>query len=136
MCSGTAVKVAPYRQILDLKGTPKIEQNSLLDSFLTITSTKTDLESTSFLSSLDMDPPMSLAVGSPATSRIALPLSSASAAESVFSALTSPPLSGPPTGSSNDGSAKGSEAGQKREVFSDIRRFVTFGLRRDTQPPS
>jgi hypothetical protein len=114
-----------------------MEQNSLLDSFLTITSTKTDLESTSFLSSLDMDPPMSLAVGSPATSRIALPLSSTSAADlSVFSALTSPPLSGPPTGSSHDGSAKGSEAGQKREVFSDIRRFVTFGLRRDTQPPS
>jgi len=126
-----------FQKILDLKGTPKMEQNSLLDSFLTITSTKTDLESTSFLSSLDMDPPANLAVGSPATSRIALPLSSASAAESVFSALTSPPLSGPPTGSSNDGSAKGyGELGQKREVFSDIRRFVTFGLRRDAQPPS
>ncbi|KAG8214105.1 Vps53-like protein [Butyriboletus roseoflavus] len=118
-----------FQKILDLKGTPKAEQNSLLDSFLTITSTKTDLESTSFLSSLDMDPSTSLAVGSPATSRIALPLSSTSAAESVFSALSSPSLSGPPTGSSNDGSAKGNE---KREVFSDIRRFVTFGLR----PPS
>ena len=125
-----------YRQILDLKGTPKTEQNNLLDSFLTVTSTKTDLESASFLSSLDMDPTTALAIGSPATSRIALPLSSASAAESVFGALTSPPLSGPPTGSSNDGSAKGNELGQKREVFSDIRRFVTFGLRRDTQPPS
>jgi hypothetical protein len=54
----------------------------------------------------------------------------------VFGALTSPPMSGPPTGSSHDSSAKGTEPGQKREVFSDIRRFVTFGLRRDTQPPS
>ncbi|KAG9316811.1 Vps53-like protein [Chiua virens] len=125
-----------FQKILDLKGTPKTEQNSLLDLFLTITSTKTDLESTSFLTSLDMDPPTTLAVGSPATSRIALPLSSTSAAaESMFGALTSPPLSGPPTGSSNDGgSTKGNESGQKREVFSDIRRFVTFGLRRETPP--
>ncbi|KAN0091332.1 Vps53-like, N-terminal domain containing protein [Tylopilus felleus] len=125
-----------FQKILDLKGTPKMEQNSLLDSFLTITSTKTDLETTSFLTSLDMDPPTSWAFGSPSTSRIALPLSSASAAETVFGALTSPPMSGPPTGSSHDSSAKGTEPGQKREVFSDIRRFVTFGLRRDTQPPS
>ncbi|KAF9241838.1 Vps53-like protein [Melanogaster broomeanus] len=107
-----------FQKILDLKGTPKTEQNSLLDSFLTITSTKTDLESTSFLTSLDMGPPVSSMVGSPGTSRVALPLSTTPAgAESVFGALTSPP------------------PGQKREVFSDIRRFVTFGLRRDAPPP-
>ncbi|KIJ68088.1 hypothetical protein HYDPIDRAFT_173763 [Hydnomerulius pinastri MD-312] len=126
-----------FQKILDLKGTPKAEQNSLLDSFLTITSTKTDLESTSFLTSLDMDPPLSLTVGSPGASRVALPLSTTPAvADGIFGALTSPPLSGPPTGSSGDGGVKGNEPGQKREVFSDIRRFVTFGLRRDTQPPS
>jgi hypothetical protein len=50
-------------QVLDLKGTSKAEQNSVLDSFLTITSTKTDLETASFLSSLDMDPP-SLSISS------------------------------------------------------------------------
>ena len=44
-------------KILDLKGTPKNEQNHLLDSFVTITSTKDELQSTSFLSTLDMDPP-------------------------------------------------------------------------------
>ncbi|KIJ18544.1 hypothetical protein PAXINDRAFT_71265 [Paxillus involutus ATCC 200175] len=126
-----------FQKILDLKGTPKTEQNSLLDSFLTVTSTKTDLESTSFLTSLDMDPPLSLTIGSPSVSRVALPLSTTPAgAEGVFGGLTSPPLSGPPTGSSADGSVKGNEPGAKREVFSDIRRFVTFGLRRDTQPPS
>ncbi|KAG6819237.1 hypothetical protein H0H93_013895 [Arthromyces matolae] len=46
-----------FQKILDLKGTPKGQQNALLDNFLTITSTKTDLDSTSFLSSLDMEPP-------------------------------------------------------------------------------
>ncbi|GLB36971.1 putative vps53-like, N-terminal [Lyophyllum shimeji] len=45
-----------FQKILDLKGTPKAQQNALLDDFLTITSTKTDLDSTSFLSSLDMEP--------------------------------------------------------------------------------
>ncbi|KAF9227157.1 hypothetical protein BS17DRAFT_449775 [Gyrodon lividus] len=126
-----------FQKILDLKGTSKTEQNSLLDSFLTITSTKSDLENTSFLTSLDMDPPLSLTVGSPGVSRVALPLSTTPAgAEGVFGSLTSPPLSGPPTGSSADGSIKGNDSGPKREVFSDIRRFVTFGLRRDTQPPS
>jgi hypothetical protein len=121
-------------QILDLKGTAKIEQNSLLDSFLTITSTKTDLESTSFLSALDMDPSMALGatLGSPGSSRTTLPLSTAGGpnTDSIFGSLGGPPPSGPPTGSSTDGStSRGLEPAQKREVF-DIRRFVTFGLRR------
>jgi hypothetical protein len=63
-------------QVLDLKGTSKAEQNSVLPSFLTITSTKTDLETTSFLSSLDMDPPsLSISSGnlaSPCLSQIRL----------------------------------------------------------------
>lgn len=130
-----------FQKILDLKGTPKAEQNSLLDSFLTITSTKTDLDSTSFLSALDMDPPLALGAtfGSPGSSRVTLPLSTTPGAgsDSIFGSLGSPPLSGPPTGSSTDGSiSRGLEPGQKREVF-DIRRFVTFGLRRsDTLPTS
>ncbi|OAX41129.1 hypothetical protein K503DRAFT_713205 [Rhizopogon vinicolor AM-OR11-026] len=132
-----------FQKILDLKGTPKIEQNSLLDSFLTITSTKTDLESTSFLSALDMDPPMTLGatLGSPGSSRTTLPLSTTPGgpnSDSIFGSLSgSPPLSGPPTGSSTDGStSKGMEPAQKREVFSDIRRFVTFGLRRSETLPA
>ncbi|KAH7913280.1 Vps53-like protein [Hygrophoropsis aurantiaca] len=129
-----------FQKILDLKGTPKTEQNSLLDSFLTITSTKADLESTSFLSSLDMDPPLTAqfgaTLGSPNASRIALPLATtpggiSPGGDGVFAALASPPHSGPTTG---DG--KAGEPGPKREVFSDIRRFVSFGLRRDMQPPA
>lgn len=125
-----------FQKILDLKGTPKTEQNSLLDSFLTITSTKTDLDSTSFLSALDMDPPLTLS--SPGSSRVTLPLSTTPIAgsDSIFASLGSPPLSGPPTGSSTDGStSRGLEPGQKREVF-DIRRFVTFGLRRSETLPA
>ncbi|KAG6335695.1 hypothetical protein ID866_3401 [Astraeus odoratus] len=128
-----------FQKVLDLKGTPKAEQNSLLDTFVTIASTKPELESTSFLSSLDMDPPASVMFGSPGPSRVVLPLivTASSGADGTLGVLGTPPLSGPSTGSSVDGTAlKGSEPGQKREVFSDIRRFVSFGLRRDTQSPS
>lgn len=119
-----------FQKILDLKGTPKGEQNDLLDSFLAITSTKNELESTSFLSSLDMDPTTSALslLGSPSGSRVALPLAASPLPDGAFG---SAPGSGPPTG---DG--KNPETAQKREVFSDFKRFVTFGLRRDTQPSS
>ncbi|KIY61936.1 hypothetical protein CYLTODRAFT_494967, partial [Cylindrobasidium torrendii FP15055 ss-10] len=99
-----------FQKILDLKGTAKHAQNDLLDAFLTVTSTKGELETTSFLSALDMDPQATT--------------------EGMLSGLASPPLSGPPTGSSG---ATG--AGAEAKVFSDLRRFVTFGLRRDTTGP-
>jgi hypothetical protein len=113
-------------QILDLKGTPKASQSDLFDSFLTITSTKSELQSTSFLSSLDMDPSPSshltaLNIASPGSGRLALPVPSA--AESA---------SGPSTG---DSATTGSKGDQKREKFSDFKRFVSFGLRRDSAPP-
>ncbi|KAJ7495902.1 Vps53-like protein [Mycena galericulata] len=126
-----------FQKILDLKGTPKAEQNNLLDSFLTITSTNDDLEGTSFLSSLDMDPAGATQftgnLSSPGGSRVSLPLSGGGATESgIFGNLTSPGASGPSTGTSvADG-----RPGDQRQVFSDFRRFVSFGLRRDTQPPT
>ncbi|KAJ7647012.1 Vps53-like protein [Roridomyces roridus] len=128
-----------FQKILDLKGTPKAEQNNLLDSFLTITSTQDDLEGTSFLSSLDMDPTGSAQLASnlssPGGSRVSLPLSGGglTGGESgIFANLTSPGTSGPSTGTSvADG-----RPGDQRQVFSDLRRFVSFGLRRDTQPPT
>ncbi|KAJ6500190.1 Vps53-like protein [Mycena vitilis] len=125
-----------FQKILDLKGTPKAEQNNLLDSFLTITSTNDDLEGTSFLSSLDMDPggPAQLHsnLSSPGGSRVSLPLSGGVTSESIFANLTSPGTSGPSTGTS----VADSRPGDQRQVFSDFRRFVSFGLRRDTQPPT
>ncbi|KAJ7346960.1 Vps53-like protein [Mycena albidolilacea] len=126
-----------FQKILDLKGTPKAEQNNLLDSFLTITSTQDELLGTSFLSSLDMDPTAPAQLGSnlssPGGSRVSLPLSGggATSESSIFANLTSPGTSGPSTGTSvSDG-----RPGDQRQVFSDFRRFVSFGLRRDTQTP-
>ncbi|KAF5383425.1 hypothetical protein D9757_006101 [Collybiopsis confluens] len=117
-----------FQKILDLKGTPKSEQNHLLDSFVAITSTKDELQGTSFLSSLDMDPPNIASLGGTLASPAVL-----SATESIFSGLVSPPISGPPTGST-DGVYR---TEQRREVFSDFKRFVSFGLRRDSsQVPS
>lgn len=85
-----------------------------------------------------MDPPVNVMVGATGPSRAVHPLvmTPSGGSDGVLGVLGSPPLSGPSTGSSIDGiTAKGSEQGQKREVFSDIRRFVNFSLRRDTQPP-
>jgi len=120
-------------QILDLKGTPKTEQNGLLDSFLTITSTKPELETASFLSSLDMDPSTGnivVTTSSPGGSRVSLPSLvtqiSSSGGDNIFSGVTPPPLT------EKDASGKGDPSGEKkREVFSDFRRFVSFAVRRE-----
>lgn len=121
-------------QILDLKGTPKVEQNELLDSFLTITSTRPELEKASFLTLLDMDPSVGNIVAttsSPGGSRVSLPslvaqVSSSGGGDNIFSALTSPP----PV--EKDPSGKNEPSGEKkREVFSDFRRFVSFAVRRE-----
>jgi hypothetical protein len=89
-----------------------------------------------------MDPPiaahLSGALGSPGSSRVSLPLvTGATSGDGIFSGLASPPVSGPPTGSTAADGTAGRAVDQKREVFSDFRRFVSFGLRRDTpQPPT
>ena len=121
-------------QILDLKGTPKSVQGGLLDSFLTITSTKTDLQSTSFLSSLDMDPPATGHAGgslvSPGASRMILPLGG-SISEGIFGSSSN---NGPPT--AGNGAGENRTENPRREVFSDFRRFVSFGLRKDSTAQS
>ena len=69
---------------------------------------------------------------SPGSSRVSL-IPGAAAGESILAALSSPPLmTVPSTGS--DGTNK-SDQSSKREVFSDLKRFVSFGLRRETLPP-
>ncbi|KAI9067270.1 hypothetical protein FKP32DRAFT_1673066 [Trametes sanguinea] len=123
-----------FQKILDLKGTPKAEQNDLLDSFLTITSTKTELDNTSFLSSLDMDPGQVTTLTSPGSSKVSL-IPGSSAGESILAALSSPPLTGAPS-SGSDTPPKQDQAGTRQAVFSDFKRFVSFGLRRETLPPS
>ncbi|QRV79068.1 vacuolar protein sorting-associated protein 53 [Ceratobasidium sp. AG-Ba] len=91
-----------FQKVLDLKGTPKTEQNTLLDTLLTITSTRTELASESFLTTLDMDPTPGAGVG-------------------VMLGNT------PPTGAD---SPRGADT-PRREVFSDLRKLVSFTMRRE-----
>ncbi|KXN90783.1 hypothetical protein AN958_03437 [Leucoagaricus sp. SymC.cos] len=133
-----------FQKILDLKGVPRAMEQDLEDTFLMITSTKNDLDSTSFLSSLDMDPQLtghatngtSGGFLSPAGSRISLPPGSASATEGLLHSLSTSTQgsSTPGTGASTPDNTGRSET--KREVFPDFRRFVSFGLRKDTAGPS
>ena len=119
-------------QIIDLKGTPRAEQNDLLDFFVTITSTKPELEQTSFLTMLDMDPPTSSTLGlfaSPNGSRVALP--GTGAGDALLATLGSPPLSNTPSGA--DTPPRG-DANATKQVFQDIRRLMSFAVRRDTVP--
>jgi len=120
-----------FQKIIDLKGTPRAEQNDLLDFFITITSTKPELEQTSFLTELDMDPPTTsaLALTSPNGSRVALP--GTSAGEALLASLGSPPLSNTPSGA--DTPPRG-DANATKQVFSDIRRLMSFAVRRDAAP--
>ena len=69
---------------------------------------------------------------SPGGSRVSLPLAvSGSGGESLFSSLTSPALTGSLPGASTPDLAIG-RTGERREVFSDLKRFVSFGLRKDS----
>jgi len=121
-----------FQKIIDLKGTPRAEQNDLLDFFVTITSTKPELEQTSFLTELDMDPPVTsaLSLTSPNGSRVALP-GAAGAGEALLATLVSPPLSNSSSGT--DTPPRG-DANATKQVFSDIRRLMSFAVRRDTAP--
>jgi len=113
-----------------LKGTPRAEQNDLLDFFVTITSTKPELEQTSFLTELDMDPSTTsaLALTAPNSNRVASP--GINPGEALFATLASPPLSNTPSGSETPPRGDANAA----TVFSDIRRLMSFAVRRDTAP--
>lgn len=105
---------ANFQKVLDLKGTPRNEANALVDKFITTTSTRDDLQATSFLSALDMDPNVFSPIKtiSPSASGVNLPALAQRALEAE---------------------ADRHEPGQKREVFSDLRRFVTFAMRREKE---
>ncbi|KAI0305491.1 Vps53-like protein [Multifurca ochricompacta] len=120
-----------FQKIIDLKGTPRAEQNDLLDFFVTMTSIKPELEQTSFLTALDMDPPITSTLGltSPNGSRVALPGTGAS--EAFLATLGPPSFSNTPPGAETP--PRG-DAHATKQVFSDIRRLMSFAVRRDTAP--
>lgn len=124
-----------------MKGTQRAEQNDLLDFFVTITSTKPELEQTSFLTELDMDPSSATMTSAlalttaPNSSRIASPgigAGAGGAGEALFASLASPPLSNTPSGA--DTPPRGDANAATKQVFSDIRRLMSFAVRRDTTP--
>jgi hypothetical protein len=104
VCTAECRDCADPWQVLDLKGTPKSEQNTLLDTLLTITSTRTELASESFLTTLDMDP------------------SAASGPAGQAAAGTS---------ASGGGLDSPRTTETRREVFSDLRKLVSFTMRRE-----
>jgi vacuolar protein sorting-associated protein 53 len=61
---------------------------------------------------------------SPGASRMILPLGGATFSEGIFGS------SGPPTATGTGGENR--TENPRREVFSDFRRFVSFGLRKDS----
>jgi len=129
-----------FQKIIDLKGTPRSEQNDLLDFFVTITSTKPELEQTSFLTELDMDPSSTTSLSAlalttaPNSSRVASPGIGigGSAGEALFGSLASPPISNTPSGAETP--PRGDANAATKQVFSDIRRLMSFAVRRDTAP--
>ncbi|EIW70404.1 hypothetical protein TREMEDRAFT_68035 [Tremella mesenterica DSM 1558] len=106
-----------FQKVLDLKGTPRTDQQKLLDIFLSVTSTKDDLADTSFLTAIDMDPPSERMINSPSSA-------------AMFS---------PPAGSGNvlpsllarGLSSEGHDRSETPKAFGDFRRLVSFATRRD-----
>jgi hypothetical protein len=110
----------PMSQILDLKGTPRGDQQKLLDIFLSVTSHKDDLQDTSFLTSIDMDPSSS--------DKLTTPSSSAFSPTNTGSASGLPSLL-----SRNNSQSQGDHDGGREtpKAFGDFRRLVSFATRRD-----
>ncbi|WWD17223.1 hypothetical protein CI109_101661 [Kwoniella shandongensis] len=113
-----------FQKILDLKGTPRTDQQKLLDIFLSVTSTNSDLSDTSFLTHIDMDP---IHPHDNMTRSITSPVSGSN----LFS----------PTGSNvglpgllRSGSGDGTDRSETPKAFGDFRRLVSFA-RRETLGP-
>ncbi len=111
-------------QILDLKGTPRADQQKLLDIFLSVTSSMDDLSDTSFLTGLDMDVDSATAkAGSNGSSAVTDRVNMMSPTSTSLPALLrsqDPSRSGTPAGRG------GSEA---NTPFGDFKRLVSFAMR-------
>ncbi|KAH7107994.1 Vps53-like protein [Auriculariales sp. MPI-PUGE-AT-0066] len=115
---------ANFQKVLDLKGTPRSEANALVDRFITTTSTRDDLQGTSlFLSALDMDPNIFSPIKTISPNASTVNLGVMSSFSAVVDAATAEAGRDPVAGSG--------VGGQKREVLADLRRFMTFAIRRD-----
>ncbi|ORY20639.1 Vps53-like protein [Naematelia encephala] len=106
-----------FQKILDLKGTARTDQQKLLDIFLSVTSTNDDLSDTSFLTSLDMDPPGERMVTSPSSASMFSPTQGGS--QMLPNLLN------------RAGSMEGDFRTETPKAFGDFRRLVSFATRRE-----
>ncbi|WVN88398.1 uncharacterized protein L203_103607 [Cryptococcus depauperatus CBS 7841] len=110
-----------FQKILDLKGTPRTDQQRLLDIFLSVTSTNSDLSDASFLTHIDMDRPATVEVSRTITS----PGGSSTSLFSPTGGVGALP------GILRGGSADGTERSETPKAFGEFRRLVNFATRRD-----
>ncbi|KAL7421623.1 Vacuolar protein sorting-associated protein 53 [Cryptotrichosporon argae] len=106
-----------FQKILDLKGTPRTDQQKLLDIFLSVTSANAELADTSFLTPLDMDPTPERVVTSPSAVNLFSPTTGAGGMLPSLLARTA--------------SGDGSDRSETPKAFGDFRRLVSFATRRD-----
>ncbi|KIR67392.1 vacuolar-sorting protein 53 long isoform [Cryptococcus bacillisporus CA1873] len=110
-----------FQKILDLKGTPRTDQQRLLDIFLSVTSTNSELSDTSFLTHIDMDPPASVDISRTVISPVG-------SSASLFSPTSG--VAGLPS-LLRSGSTDGTERSETPKAFGEFRRLVNFATRRD-----
>jgi hypothetical protein len=124
-----------FQKILDLKGTPRADQQKLVDIFLGVTSAKDDLADTSFLTALDMDPGSGSGpdgrsgpgsgVGSGALSPTHIPVAA------LFSQTPTPGTNMLPALLSREAHPPDARSDTPKS-FGDFRRFMQMATRRDT----
>uniref|UniRef100_V5EXX2 Uncharacterized protein n=2 Tax=Kalmanozyma brasiliensis (strain GHG001) TaxID=1365824 RepID=V5EXX2_KALBG len=121
-----------FQKILDLKGVRKVDQNGLLDRFLSTTTTIAELGDQSFLSQLDMDPPPQPILASPFSAATPSFLDSNARRDSNTAgqpyrnnSLFGPDSLKSPTLQSGFEAQSGAQGGAGR-AFSDLRKFGNF----------
>ncbi|CCF49657.1 hypothetical protein NDA11_001152 [Ustilago hordei] len=143
-----------FQKVLDLKGVRKVDQNGLLDRFLQVTSSHdggfseqndrtsssgaAELTDQSFLTQLDMDPPLHPVLSSPFTASTPSFLDSATRRDSASTgpyrsaslfgpdSLKSPTLGGSGGGFEGANAGAGGQQGGAGRAFSDLRKFGNF----------
>ncbi|WVQ67566.1 uncharacterized protein L199_005767 [Kwoniella botswanensis] len=123
-----------FQKILDLKGTPRTDQQKLLDIFLSVTSTNSELSDTSFLTHIDMDPPASSTTSGPGGNADIQRVTSPVSGSGMFSQHHGSSTGLPGLLRSASASGEGHDRSETPKAFGDFRRLVNFA-RRETMNP-
>nr|XP_019001124.1 vacuolar-sorting protein 53 long isoform [Kwoniella mangroviensis CBS 8507]OCF64585.1 vacuolar-sorting protein 53 long isoform [Kwoniella mangroviensis CBS 8507] len=123
-----------FQKILDLKGTPRTDQQKLLDIFLSVTSTNSELSDSSFLTHIDMDPPASSTTSGPGGNADIQRVTSPVSGSGIFSQHHGSSTGLPGLLRSASASGEGHDRSETPKAFGDFRRLVNFA-RRETMNP-